>query len=281
MNKRAVNVVVISDVHLGTYGSRAKELLTYLRSVTTPLLILNGDIIDMWQFSKRYFPSSHLLVIREIINMIAAGTRVVYITGNHDETLRRYTDLSLGKFQLTDKLLIEIDGKMHWFFHGDAFDISTKNSARFWAKMGSNGYAVLLAFNRLINKGLELIGREKFSLSARVMNKVNKAIIRINDFETIAAELAIEKKYDYVICGHIHQPQIRKISNQHGEVTYLNSGDWIENLTALEYSNNKWQIYTYCEEVVTPVEKTSHAAPNVIPDNLHHPIELLFMEFKL
>lgn len=247
MQKRSVDVVVISDLHLGTYGSRACEALTYLKSISPQMLILNGDIIDVWQFSKRYFPPAHMAVIKEIFQLLASGTRVIYITGNHDEMLRRYTDLELGNLQLADKAVIEIDGKMTWIFHGDAFDNTTKGAAKFWARMGSNGYAVLLGFNRFINRFMKLIGREPVSLSKRIMQKVNKSIVCIDDFEMLIAELAIEKKYDYVVCGHIHQPQQRIIETEKGKVTYLNSGDWVEHLTALEYYNKQWHIYQYNE----------------------------------
>lgn len=245
MEKRPVDVAVISDLHLGTYGCRANEIVTYLKSISPQILVLNGDVIDAWQFSKHYFPSSHMNVIKEIFHLLSNGTRVIYITGNHDDVLRRYTDLQLGNLQLTDKLVIEIDHKMTWIFHGDAFDNTTKGGAKFWAKLGSNGYAVLLAFNKLINRCMKSIGREPLSLSKRVMNQVNKSFVRINEFETLIAELAAEKKYDYVICGHIHQPQKRKIDTEKGSVVYLNSGDWIEHLTALEYYNGDWHIYQY------------------------------------
>lgn len=247
MNKRCVDVAILSDLHLGTYGCRAKEIVTYLKSISPQILILNGDVIDIWQFTKHYFPSTHVAVIKEILNLMTSGTRVIYVTGNHDEMLRRYSDLELGQFQLTDKLVIEIDHKMTWVFHGDVFDNTTKGSAKFWAKMGSNGYAVLLGFNRFINKLLKLFGREKVSLSKKVMQTVNESIVKIDEFETLVGELAIEKKYDYVICGHIHQPKKRVITNQEGSVTYLNSGDWVEHLTSLEYYSNDWHIYKYDE----------------------------------
>jgi UDP-2,3-diacylglucosamine pyrophosphatase LpxH len=247
MNKRSIDVAILSDLHLGTYGCRAKEIVTYLKSISPQILILNGDIIDIWQFTKHYFPPTHVAVIKEILNLMTSGTRVIYVTGNHDEMLRRYSDLQSGQFQLTDKLVIEIDHKMMWIFHGDVFDNTTKGSAKFWAKMGSNGYAVLLGFNRFINKLMKFFGREKVSLSKKVMQKVNESIIKINEFETLVAELAIEKKYDYVICGHIHQPQKRVISNKEGSVVYLNSGDWVEHLTSLEYYDNDWHIYKYEE----------------------------------
>ena len=248
MERRYVDVVVMSDLHLGTYGCHASEIVNYLKSISPRILVLNGDIIDGWQFNKRYFPVTHIQVIKEIMSLLSKGTRVIYITGNHDEMLRRYSDIEMGNFQLTDKMVMEINGKMTWIFHGDVFDATTKGSAKLLAKLGGHGYDLLILINSFINWCLKLAGREKMSFSKRVKNSVKKAVSWIADFEQTAAELAIEKKYDYVICGHIHQPQQRIIETKEGKVTYLNSGDWVENLTSLEYSNNEWKIYHYDEK---------------------------------
>lgn len=248
MQKRNLDVVVLSDLHLGTYGCHAAEIVNYLQSINPRVLILNGDIIDGWQFSRRYFPRSHMQVIKEITSLLSNGTRVIYITGNHDEMLRRYADLELGNFQLTDKLVIELNGKTSWIFHGDVFDASTKGGAKLLAKFGGHGYDLLILLNRCINRILKLLRREKMSFSKKIKNSVKKAVKWIADFEQTAAELAIEKKYDYIICGHIHQPQKRVIETRNGRVTYLNSGDWVENLTAIEYFNNDWHIYQYDEK---------------------------------
>ena len=269
MDKRPLDVVVISDVHLGSYGCRAKELVNYLKSISPNILILNGDIIDGWQFSKRFFPVSHIQVIKEVMQMITKGTRVFYITGNHDEMMRRYSDIQIGNFTLTDKLVLEIDNKMTWVFHGDVFDNTTKSSAKFLAKLGSKGYNLLIRFNRFVNFILKLFGQERVSISKRVMAGVNKAVSKINDFELIAAELAIEKKYDYVICGHIHLPQKRVVENESGKVTYLNSGDWVEHCTALEYQQNEWTIFEYDEKQFPAQAKVDELPKlNVVTDEI-------------
>lgn len=275
MEKRPVDVVVISDVHLGTYGCHARELVAYLKSIAPNILILNGDIIDGWQFSKRYFPASHMAVIKEVLNLMTKGTRVFYITGNHDELLRRYTDFQLSNFTLTDKLVLEIDNKMTWIFHGDVFDNTTKGGAKFLAKLGSSGYGMLILFNRFVNAALKIFGREKLSISKKVMAGVNK-MAKIDAFETIAAELAIEKKYDYVICGHIHQPQKRIVENDNGKVTYLNSGDWVEHLTALEYSQNEWKIFEYNEKDFQHIPAAEMSRKiNVVTDEINFYINSL------
>ncbi|HZK64002.1 MAG TPA: UDP-2,3-diacylglucosamine diphosphatase [Puia sp.] len=245
MQKRPIDVVVLSDIHLGTFGCKAKELLNYLRSIQPGVLILNGDIIDGWQFSKRFFPSAHMQVIQEIVQFVSGGTRVFYITGNHDEMLRRFADLRVGNFTLTDKLVLEIDRQLVWIFHGDVFDNTTKGGARVIAKLGSCGYGLLILFNRFLNGILAACGQERVSISKKIMQGVNKAVAKINDLGQIATDLAIKKKYDYVICGHVHQPMKKTVESAEGKVVYLNSGDWVENMTALEYTPGEWKIFRY------------------------------------
>ena len=249
--KRKVEIAVISDVHLGTFGCHAKQLLTYLNSIEPKKLILNGDIIDIWQFKKRYFPKSHLSVIKKIMDFAASGTEVIYITGNHDEMLRKFTDTEIGNISIVNKLVLDLDGKKAWFFHGDVFDISIQN-AKWLAKLGSWGYDILILLNGFVNWCLEKMGKERYSLSKKIKNSVKGAVKYINDFESVAADLAIENDYDYVVCGHIHQPKMLVKENKNGSTTYLNSGDWVENFTALEYQFKRWKIYNYSNDKLSP-----------------------------
>lgn len=244
MKKRDIELVVISDVHLGTYGCRAKELLKYLKSIHPKTLILNGDFVDIWQFKKSYFPQSHLKVIKYILNLSLAGCEVIYITGNHDELLRKFSPMNFGNIQLVDKKVLNLDGKNAWIFHGDVFDSSVHHS-KWIAKLGGIGYDYLIRLNTISNWFLQKIGKEKYSFSKKIKNSVKKAVKFVSDFEQVASELAIENKFDFVICGHIHQPQKRIVTTKKGSCLYLNSGDWIENLTSLEYKDKKWKIYTY------------------------------------
>jgi UDP-2,3-diacylglucosamine pyrophosphatase LpxH len=153
--------------------------------------------------------------------------------------------LQLGNLEIVDKLLLDLDGKKAWIFHGDVFDATTKGYAKFLAKLGGKGYDLLILINRFVNWCLNLFGKDKMSISKKVKDGVKKAVAFVSDFETTAAELAIEKQYDYVVCGHIHMPQIKEVKTDKGAVMYLNSGDWVENLTALEYDNGKWEIFNY------------------------------------
>ena len=251
MKKRPLDIAVISDVHLGTYGCHADELLTYLNSIAPKKLILNGDIVDIWQFSKRYFPKSHLKIIKKIINMASKGTEVIYITGNHDELLRRFSDTKMGNFSIVDKLILDLNGQKAWFFHGDVFDLSIQN-AKWLARMGGYGYDSLILMNRWVNWCLDKMGKEKYSLSSKIKQSVKSAVKYVQDFEETAASLAIENGYDYVVCGHIHQTKKEIIETPKGRTTYLNSGDWVESLTALEFHFNRWKVYHYQNDKLVP-----------------------------
>lgn len=247
--KRKLDIAVISDVHLGTFGCRATELHNYLKTINPKILILNGDIIDIWQFNKRYFPKPHMKVIKQLMNFITSGTKVYYITGNHDEMLRKFRGFRLGSFEIVNKVVLDIDGKKGWFFHGDVFDVTMQHS-KWLAKLGGMGYDFLILINTIVNWASHKIGYGRLSFSKKIKNSVKSAIKFINDFETTAADIAIDEGYDYVVCGHIHQPEIRIIDTDKGTTTYLNSGDWIENLTALEYKNNNWSLYEYEKDEV-------------------------------
>jgi UDP-2,3-diacylglucosamine pyrophosphatase LpxH len=246
--KRDVELVVLSDIHLGTYGCHAEELLRYLKSVRPKKLVLNGDIIDMWQFSKHYWPKSHMQVVKHITGLLTHNTKIIYLPGNHDEMLRKFAGFKIGGFRIANKVVLRLQGKKAWIFHGDVFDVTMRYS-KWLARLGAIGYDSLIVINTIVNWCLQKFGREKISLSKRVKDSVKSAIKFINDFEKTAADIAIENEYDYVVCGHIHQPEMRTIATDKGEVVYLNSGDWVENLTALEFNDGAWRIYRYNEDL--------------------------------
>ena len=246
--KRRVQVAVISDVHLGTYGCHAKEVLRYLKSIRPQVLVLNGDIVDIWQFSKNYWPPAHMRVVRYLAGLAAKGVKIHYLTGNHDELLRKFAGLKLGNFRLDNKLVLDLPHGRTWLFHGDVFDVTMRH-ARWLAKLGGHGYDLLILINRLVNYGLEKWGRPRVALSKRVKERVKSAVAAVNNFEEIAAAIAADEGYRYVACGHIHQPEIKTIVTAKDEVIYLNSGDWVENLTALEYTPEAgWQLYYYNDD---------------------------------
>ena len=246
--KRKIDILVLSDIHLGTFGCHAKELLHYLKTIKPKTVILNGDIIDIWQFNKRYWPKSHMKVVKHLMAWMSKGVKIYYVTGNHDEMLRKFVGFKMGSFKIVNKVILELDNNTKaWVFHGDVFDVTMQHS-KWLAKLGAVGYDTLILINRVVNFVSEKIFRRgKLSLSKKIKNSVKSAVKFINNFEQTAADIAISNHYDFVVCGHIHQPEMREISNEHGKVMYLNSGDWIENLSALEYVEGEWSVYRFDE----------------------------------
>lgn len=249
--RRNVELVVVSDIHLGTSGSHAVELLKYLKSINPKMLILNGDIIDIWQFKKRYFPKSHLRVVKHLLGLASQRCPVFYITGNHDEMFRRFSGMKIGKLKMVNDLRFELDGKSIWIFHGDVFDVVMQHS-KWLSKLGAIGYDTLVALNTFVNWLLrELdIKIKPVSFSKKIKESVKGAVKYINAFEDTVSAAAMKKGADSVICGHIHKPEIRSIKVGEQTVQYLNSGDWIENLTSLEYDNGHWRIFNYRKDFV-------------------------------
>ena len=246
--KRKVDILVLSDIHLGTFGCHAKELLHYLKTIKPKTVILNGDIIDIWQFNKRYWPKSHMKVVKHLMAWMSKGVKIYYVTGNHDEMLRKFVGFKMGSFKIVNKVILDLDNDTKaWIFHGDVFDVTMQHS-KWLAKLGAVGYDTLILINRVANFVSEKVFRRgKLSLSKKIKNSVKSAVKFINNFEQTAADIAISNHYDFVVCGHIHQPEMREISNEHGKVMYLNSGDWIENLSALEYVEGEWSVYRFDE----------------------------------
>ena len=184
-------------------------------------------------------------VVRRLLKMAVNGTKIYYLTGNHDDVLRKFGEMSLGLIHLRNKLVFQIDGRTHWVFHGDVFDVSIKR-ARWLAKLGGQGYDLLIRVNRFINASRRFFGLQPVSFAANVKKSVKGAVRYISDFEDTAIKIAAEKDYDCVICGHIHQPQLREVPTENGKtITYMNSGDWVEHLSALEYNQGKWSLYQY------------------------------------
>ncbi len=247
--KRKIDLLVLSDIHLGTYGCHADELLQYLQTIRPRKVVLNGDIIDGWQFSKYYFPKAHLKVIRVFLGWLTKGIKIYYITGNHDEVMRRFKGMKIGSLSIQNSLVINEKGKKTWFFHGDVFDVTMKYS-KWLAKLGGAGYDLLIMLNTFVNLVYRFFGKGKISLSAKIKESVKNAVKYMNDYEETAISIAIENGFDAVVCGHIHKPAMRTGVTSRGRVQYLNSGDWIENLTALECTGGEWRIYKYYEDRV-------------------------------
>ncbi len=220
----------LSDLHLGTRGCQAEAVLGFLKRHACDRLYLVGDIIDGWRLANGlYWPQSHSNVLRHVLTLAKRGTEVVYITGNHDEFLRRFSDHSFGNIRLVDRAVhVTADERHILVVHGDEYDIVTRYH-RWLAGLGDLGYRGLLQVNRLNNAIRQRLGFGRWSLSAWVKHRVKRAVNYISEFETAVARECEREGYDGVVCGHIHHAEIRSI----GSVGYFNCGDWVESCTAL------------------------------------------------
>jgi UDP-2,3-diacylglucosamine pyrophosphatase LpxH len=239
--------VIISDVHLGSEGSKAKEVTLFLKSVSCETLIMNGDIIDGWQLKKGgSWKKKHTAFFRTILKMIEnQHTKVVYLRGNHDDFLDQIIPFSLGKSFIIQRDYILKSGKKRFLItHGDIFDSVTSNM-KWLAYLGDVGYTILLTFNKLYNQYRSWRGLEYYSFSQRIKQRVKEAVNYVSDFEEKLVELAKAHQCDGIICGHIHKPDIRQIE----EIIYMNSGDWVESLTALvEDHKGNWELLHFLDE---------------------------------
>ncbi len=238
--------IIISDLHLGTEGAKAKEVTRFLKQNTCKRLILNGDIIDGWQL-KKYgsWKKKHTAFFKTVLKMMDEhNTKVVYLRGNHDDFLEQIMPLRLGKqFQIQRDFVLKSGEKRFFITHGDIFD-SVTTHFKWLAYLGDIGYTFLLWLNKGYNQYRTWRGLPYYSLSAVVKQKIKLAVNFISDFEEKLVALAKSRNCDGVICGHIHQPAIRQIDG----LTYMNSGDWVESMTALvEDFDNNWSLVYYNE----------------------------------
>lgn len=239
--------IFISDIHLGTRFSKAKVLLNFLKHNESDQLILVGDIIDGWAIKRKLiWPQEHSDVIQKILKKAKKGTKVTFITGNHDEFLRPFVPLLLGdSVSIANELeYVAINKKKYYITHGDFFDSITMTK-KWLAILGDYGYDLLLHLNVVLNFLRKRIGIKKYwSLSKYVKDNVKSSVSFISDFEAVLSTHAKNKGYDGIICGHIHKAEIRNID----EIEYLNCGDWVESCTAIvETYEGEFKIINWLE----------------------------------
>ncbi|NLY58373.1 MAG: UDP-2,3-diacylglucosamine diphosphatase [Gammaproteobacteria bacterium] len=256
--KQRVRTIWISDVHLGTRDCQAEKLAAFLKEHECDQLYLVGDIIDGWRLRKSmYWPQSHTNVIRRILTMAKRGTRVVYVTGNHDEFLRRYGMLNIGNLLLVDEAEHRTaDGRRLLVIHGDQFDVITRYH-RWLAFLGDYAYEFSLRLNRWLNYWRSRCGYGYWSLSGYLKHRVKKAVNFISDFEDALAHECRKRDMQGVVCGHIHHAEIRDVDG----IAYHNCGDWVESCTALiEHWDGSITQYHWSEPA-TESEQVTEAEP--------------------
>ena len=227
---RLHRTIFISDVHLGTPGCKAELLADFLAHNDCRTLYLVGDIVDFWRLKRSWFWSAaHSRVIDLILAKVKGGTRVVYVPGNHDEAFRDYCGVLLAGVELSTEVIHRTaDGRDLLVLHGDSFD-GIVTYARWLALLGDRAYAAALWLNDVVNLARRRLGLPHWSLSALLKRKVKNAATFIADFEHAVARAAKQRGADGVVCGHIHNPEIKTIDG----VLYCNDGDWVESCTAL------------------------------------------------
>ena len=249
--------IVLSDIHLGSAGSKAKEAVDFLKEYSCQKLILNGDIIDGWQL-KQYgtWKKKHTAFFKTVLKQIVHyDTKVIYLRGNHDDFLDQVMPLRVGKnFSIRKDYVLKTGGKQFYVTHGDVFDSVTANM-KWLAYLGDVGYTFLLWLNKFYNQYRAWRGLPYYSLSQRIKQRIKRAVNYISDFEEKLTELARARQCDGIICGHIHQPAIRDFSG----ITYMNSGDWVESLSALveDYDGN-WSLLYYTTSLKTTPQSESN-----------------------
>lgn len=242
--KRNLDILVISDLHLGTYGSEADEVLAYLDTINANKIVINGDFVDIMLFNKRFWPSSHMKVIKYFLDLISQGKEIYYVTGNHDELMRKFLNFKIQNFKIVNQIVLDTAKGKVWIFHGDVFDFSIQT--QWLTKLAGFLYDYMIIFNSWINKKImRPLGRKRLNFSKTIKSNVKTAVQYFANFEMKAAEVAQKNGYKYVVCGHIHTPKIESFNINGEQVIYMNSGDWLESLSSLEYAENKWSIYMH------------------------------------
>ncbi len=243
--KLIVKTLIMSDIHLGMADSKAVQAAHLVRHCKCDQLILNGDIIDVWALKAGgKWTQEHTHFVRTVLKkMEKEGTEVIYLRGNHDDLLERFLPFKLSGLSLVEEHIHETPQGRYLVVHGDGFDHVTTNHV--WlAKAGAFGYNAMLRINRIYNAWLRWRGKQGFSLSAWVKKKVKQAVGFVGRYEEQLQDLARWKNCAGIICGHIHTPADQVI----GGVHYLNSGDWVESMTAiLEYHDNRFEVINYHE----------------------------------
>lgn len=245
--RRRYRTIWISDIHLGTRGCNAKMLIDFLDSVDSETMYLVGDIIDGWRLKKRfYWPAMHNDVVWRIMKRAKRGTRVVYIPGNHDEMFRQFTGLNFGGVEIRRRALHDTaDGRKLLVLHGDEFD-TIMLAHRWLAFVGDAAYTMLMRLNVVVNAVRQRMGLPYWSLSKMAKHKVKNAVAFISRFEEIVAHEAGTRGVDGVVCGHIHNAEMREIEG----VEYYNDGDWVEGCTALvEHFDGRMEILHWADEI--------------------------------
>lgn len=232
-----IDALFISDVHIGSKGSNAIKLSKVLKEFNPKEIFIVGDFIDGWLLKRRwYWRLEYTVLFKKLMELASNGTKIVYVTGNHDDFLRQFTPISFHKnIHIVDDYI----WNGHYISHGDLYDGVVK--LKWLGKIGGFGYELAIWIDRTLKR----FGY-KSSLSKWLKKTVKDAIKFITNFENQLVYQAVQRGCRGVITGHIHTPTDKVVQMGDGKIRYLNCGDWIENNSYIIYNNNKFEI-KYCE----------------------------------
>lgn len=220
----------ISDIHLGFRHARVRELNEFLSGIEAESIVLVGDIIDTLSLARRaYWSADHTQVLRTLLARQRAGTRLVYIPGNHDASLAMLAQMLQGQFEVHREWVHRgLSGARTLVLHGDQFDALSTCPA--WlTHVGDFMHARAVQVSHAVNNVRRALGRPYWALTEALKLGIGTSARFIEHFEELAAGHARAHGFDAVICGHIHRANLRDI----GGITYANTGDWVESCSAL------------------------------------------------
>jgi UDP-2,3-diacylglucosamine pyrophosphatase LpxH len=221
----------ISDLHLGTRACKADALLAFLQHQFTENLYLVGDIIDGWSRGGAWFWSpAQEAVVRTIAQWRREGVRVVFISGNHDETElglveRLFSDLPVQ----SETVHSTLEGRRMLVTHGHQFD-SSLSSASWVSLMGGQAYNLALRITDWYSR--ERLRLEQPWLTSYLKRPMTKTVGYLTATDLCEREIVravLDHRADGIICGHTHRVEQRLIDS----IWYINDGDWVSNCTAL------------------------------------------------
>jgi UDP-2,3-diacylglucosamine pyrophosphatase LpxH len=251
---RRVRTLFLSDVHLGCRYAQLRNLVDYLDRVRPDQLYLVGDFLDGWKLKAgwRWDPAA-TAIVRRLLWLAQHGTEIYYTPGNHDNFLRipevqRLVEQSGVRVRIQDEFVFATqDGTRFLVTHGDKFDV-VEMRCQWLSTAASFIYDPLLAVNwglSRLRRGSDQKRRSPYAFSAFAKDRVKRLVRFLSNFEQKLYAHAQLRDCDGVICGHIHRPVVERS----GAVTYVNTGDWVENCTALveRYDGTLW-LESYYQE---------------------------------
>ena len=251
LKKRQIEIAVISNIHLGADSCQADALLAYLSSISPKILVLNGTVLETRPAVQAAFPSRHFRIFKKLFAMASEGTKIYYVYRKQDAIVRIFKDNSLGNVYFTKNLFLELDGKKAWFTHGEFLE-SYLFSKKWVQGMGTGRLRILAGMIRFKNKVWNTGSKRPASAHSHAKAHCEDRLKKDQALKETAVKLAVGRGCEYLICGAPHHLSNVWLETSFGKCQYLSAGDWVRNLTSLEYNFKRWKPYRYSEDKLSP-----------------------------